>query len=260
MMGLAEELWNLLHERVPNIVLLAETDSTHAMAIRLMSQMDDEGLTLLPTALLAARQRQGRGRGERSWVSPEGGLFLSWLCSGLTAEQLLMLPMIAAAAGHQALSGLGVNDLVIKWPNDLLVNGAKLAGMLIHARHGELTWVTVGIGINLLQAPEISEPGALPATAVADHLPAAGDWQQLAGAATTAFLSCLARGLESPNEALDHWRRHLLHRPGESLSVRLGSGATESGRFSGLTPEGYLRLETSKGELIVSSGELIETA
>ncbi len=102
------------------------------------------------------------GRAGRSWFSPPGGLYLSWLAAKLAPETVAQLPMIAAAATHEALVRLGIEGAVIKWPNDLLVDGRKLAGLLFHARHGATTWAVVSVGINLKQAPSI--PGDEPET------------------------------------------------------------------------------------------------
>jgi len=142
-----------LAAHVENLVLFKITGSTHALA-----------------RTLIARQDGGEGRGNREWESPAGGLYMSWLRSGLAAETIAQLPMLAAAAAQAAVTGIGVPNARIKWPNDILVNGSKLAGLLVFARHGETSWVTIGLGVNLETAPIIDNSDALPATSVADHV------------------------------------------------------------------------------------------
>ncbi len=246
-----------LRKVVENVVVLDAVDSTHAMALRLIGQMDEEGLDLPPTVLVAGDQGQGHGRGDRTWQSPVGGLYLSWLRSGLDRAQIQVLPMVAAAAVHQALAAAGLDRVAVKWPNDILVDGAKIAGILIHARHGEPTWVTVGIGVNLISRPVVREAGALPATSFADHLPIA-DAAELTAALAADIVMALTRGVDEPDELLARWRRALVHRPGDRLAVRLADGAVVEGRFVGLTDSGYLELATASGPRIVSGGDVIE--
>jgi len=83
--SLVNEIAVALSEYAENLIVLDEMDSTHSLSLRLMEQMEDEGLGLATTVFVARRQSHGRGRGERRWSSPEGGLYLSWIRSGLEA-------------------------------------------------------------------------------------------------------------------------------------------------------------------------------
>lgn len=255
---LAEQLWNELQSHLGNLVLLTVADSTHDMALRLIAQMDEEDMALAPTLVLVRRQAHGHGRAGRSWSSPEGGLYLSWLCSGLTAEQIAQMPMLTAAAAFAAVDDLGIERLQIKWPNDLLIEDKKLAGLLVHARQSEMSWLTVGLGINIALVPALVEPVLHPPTAIAAHLPHR-EWHELALSITTGFVNQLHSNLEAPEAAIAFWREHLVHQPGEEMTVRLGSGSLEKGAFAGLTEEGFLRLATAEGEQIITSGDLVET-
>jgi BirA family biotin operon repressor/biotin-[acetyl-CoA-carboxylase] ligase len=255
---LAEQIWNELKDRLGNLILLTAADSSHDMALRLIEQMDNEEMALAPTLFLVQRQGHGHGRAGRSWSSPRGGLYLSWLCSGLTAEQIAQMPMLSAAAAFTAVSELGIAGLRIKWPNDLLIAGKKLAGLLVHARQSEMTWLTVGLGVNLEQVPELDGPALHPPTALAEHLPLR-QWREWAYEITTSFVNQLHANLEAPGTAIAYWREHLVHQPGESMTVRLGSGDLEQGAFAGLTEEGFLRLATASGEQVITSGDVVET-
>jgi BirA family biotin operon repressor/biotin-[acetyl-CoA-carboxylase] ligase len=163
---LAEEL----AEHVENLVIFDVMDSTHALARQIIAEMDEESQKLGATLILADRQEKGQGRGDRSWESPEGGLYMSWLRSGIRAETIAQLPMLAAAAAHTAISKIGVTDVRIRWPNDILVGGRKLAGILVFARHGVTTWVAVGLGLNIETVPVLDESAGLPATSVVELL------------------------------------------------------------------------------------------
>ena len=213
---------------------------------------------LRPTVVVAATQRRGVGRGSRRWVSPVGGLYLNWLSSELDDGLINHLPMLAASAALRAVNEAGIANAVIKWPNDILVDGGKLAGILVHARRGDVNCVTVGLGVNV---DPISEPLAdalHPPISLAELIGADGAADRAAAIAIR-FVAALNESLVDAGPALDRWRRHLVHRVGDALSVRLASGTVINGTFGGLTGDGYLRVVTSTGdETIVTSGDVIE--
>jgi BirA family biotin operon repressor/biotin-[acetyl-CoA-carboxylase] ligase len=228
------------------------------MALRIMQQMEDEGLDLVPTLVLSRRQREGRGRADRSWSSPRGGLYLNWIRSGLSPDVIPRLPMLAAASALTAVTALAIDGVAIKWPNDLLVGGAKLAGILVHARSGDPTWTTVGLGANLISAPSLDESADRPATCIADHREVR-DWAELAAALAVAFVNALATALDDPEPALEVWRCGLLHTPGDTMTVRLGSGEVVTGTYLGLTDDGFLRLDGPEGETVITSGDVFDS-
>jgi BirA family biotin operon repressor/biotin-[acetyl-CoA-carboxylase] ligase len=255
---IAESLVRSCPGDVENVVCLGHVDSTQAFCLRLMEQIDEQGFGLGPTVVIAGRQTLGRGRRNRRWESPTGGLYLSWVRSGVAAHAIGRLPMLTAAAAYRAISECGVVDAGIKWPNDIVVNGKKLAGILIHVRGGEAGWVIVGLGVNLATAPEVSRNSGIAATAMAELIEPA-PLERWRFDLTNEFIASLSRFLGDTDPALDLWRRRLIHRAGERLSVRLSGGKTLSGTFQGLTAEGFLRLGTSGGERIITSGDIFET-
>jgi len=241
---------------VENVLVYQRIDSTHACALRLIEQADTEEIVLPPTLIIAGRQDDGHGRSGRSWVSPPGGLYLSWLVTNLDPKIIAQLPMVAAAAAHEAVSRLGVADVVIKWPNDLLVAGRKLAGLLVHARHGATTWATVGIGINIVHAPEIHDNNAAPPVAVAELLPT-GDFWGWAEIIVKVLAEELHSGSVHPDAHIARWRESLLHQPGDEMMVRRGDGSEIRGRFTGLTDDGHLCLDVGGDNLVISTGDVI---
>ena len=110
-----DKLAAALNKHVENCVLFEVADSTHAMARRIIAEMDEESQKLGSTLIIADRQSEGEGRGGRSWESPPGGLYMSWLKSGVTAETIARLPMLAAAAAVDAVKEIGVTGSQIKW-------------------------------------------------------------------------------------------------------------------------------------------------
>ncbi len=128
-----------------------ETDSTMERA----RDMAERGVAGGAVAV-AERQTAGRGRSGRTWASPEGGLFFTLLerpdLPVADYGRLSILAQLAAAAAIGAATGA---EIATRWPNDLYVRGRKIAGVLTELR-GEgdrLTWVTVGLGINVNSSP-----------------------------------------------------------------------------------------------------------
>lgn len=123
---------------------LEVTTSTQDAARQIAEQGSQEG-----TAVMAARQEAGRGRLGRSWFSPQGGLAVSIILKP-SIEDLYLLPAISAVAIFRALQRIGLNSS-IKWPNDILVNGRKICGILIEniLDGGKLKYAITGIGINV---------------------------------------------------------------------------------------------------------------
>lgn len=252
-----ERLAEDLQGTVENLVLLDAVDSTHAMARRLIVAMEEEEQVLGATLILSARQIRGEGRGDRRWESPKGGLFLSWLASGIDSETIARLPILAAASAHAAITELGVANARIKWPNDILVEGKKLAGIIIFARHGDPTWATVGLGVNLQTAPTLDDAQAIPVTSVAEHIEGgnADAWRLVLA---RSFVRGLDAFIRNPTPAIDRWLHHLVQRPGDELRVRLASGEVVAGTLADITPEGHLRIKHADGTRVVTSGDVIE--
>jgi len=113
------------------------------------------------SSVVAELQTQGRGRRGRQWISPLGGnIYLSQLWQFLTGPaQLSGLSLAAAIAVVRVVKQFGINNAGLKWPNDILVNGHKLAGILLEMR-GESsgpTSVVVGVGINVRVSDEAAK-------------------------------------------------------------------------------------------------------
>jgi len=143
-------------------------DSTNEEVRRQAEAGAAEGL-----AVRAGRQTAGRGRRGRNWASPPGNLFLSVLvrprCSPAEAARLSFLTAVALAEAIELAAPVLRPHISCKWPNDVLVDGAKIAGILLESRtapDGALAWVVIGIGVNLAHFPP-DVPYA--ATALAAH-------------------------------------------------------------------------------------------
>jgi BirA family biotin operon repressor/biotin-[acetyl-CoA-carboxylase] ligase len=129
----------------------------HFFVVSTLSSTNEKAKHLAQTSLqegivvIAQRQEHGRGRYKRSWFSPTGGLYLSVV---LTPKQVLdkstLLPLLGALVIRKSLEFYGLTA-VIKWPNDVLLRGKKISGILLESESfkGNIPFVILGIGINL---------------------------------------------------------------------------------------------------------------
>jgi len=163
-------------QRLGQITILAETDSSNSALKRLPLEQQHAH------ALLAECQTSGRGRRQRNWYSPPGSnvyLSLGWRFDD-SQGRLSTLPLVVAVCICRALSHTGLIEYGIKWPNDILAGGAKLAGILVEvqAAGGGAAHAVIGVGVNVFMpaAGEIGrEAGAVidrPWTDIASQLPA----------------------------------------------------------------------------------------
>ena len=214
------------------------------------------------SAVVVSRQTAGRGRQGRAWLSPDGNLFLSVLLRpALALDSAGMLPLAAGVAAAEAAGEWGV-DARLKWPNDLLVAGRKLGGVLVEATAGSegLETVVVGVGMNIGLDPAAAPPalqGAItsvraetgrdPGVAVA----AAAVLDRLA-----VWYDALAR--DGPPAVLTAWRARSVPWWGRAVEARCGD-AVLRGVARGLDGRGALILDLADGsQHTVLSGEVRE--
>ena len=129
------------------IIIHASVDSTNDLAKGLVNAWDKEG-----TVILADRQTQGKGRMGRTWYSEKNvGVYLSVLLKpDLPPEQVAPITLVAGVALVKAINDFSRTRAVLKWPNDILLNGKKVAGILTenHKEDGH-SGIILGIGINV---------------------------------------------------------------------------------------------------------------
>ncbi|PWV61711.1 bifunctional biotin--[acetyl-CoA-carboxylase] ligase/biotin operon repressor BirA [Plasticicumulans acidivorans] len=137
------------------VSVLDEVDSTNLWLARAAREGAVSG-----TACLAERQTHGRGRLGRQWVSPyASNLYLSVLWHfELPPARLAGLSLVIGVALVRALRGLGIEGVGLKWPNDLVCQGRKLAGILIEigAEEGGPVRVVIGVGVNVMMPPAVA--------------------------------------------------------------------------------------------------------
>ncbi|MBI2651675.1 biotin--[acetyl-CoA-carboxylase] ligase [Candidatus Woesearchaeota archaeon] len=101
--------------------------------------------------VIAERQTKGRGRFNRKWSSSSGGLYMTILLKEKNSDKIKYLTLIASLAVSKSIKSLSGLNGMVKWPNDVLVNGKKVCGILTEILHGKKTYAIIGIGLNINQ-------------------------------------------------------------------------------------------------------------
>lgn len=236
-----------IHESLP---------STSDLCLARARAGEPEGL-----AVLAYRQTEGRGRERRIWQSGVGNLALSVLLRPGEAEAgaLGRWSLLAGVALHQTLQtylGAG-RRLSLKWPNDILFDGAKLAGILAESEtdaNGRARFIVFGFGVNLLEAPRITGRATTSLREAGGFAPSP---EEVAGQLLLSLAIWRRRLADEGFEAVrTAW---LAAGPGlgDPMRVRLG-GTERQGRFAGLNGEGALLLAGPSGITVITAGEVLE--
>ncbi len=236
--------------------VLAEVDSTNAEAARLAPGLSG------PTWILALHQSAARGRRGRPWVMPAGNFAATLVLRPKEPPETIALrSFVAALALHEAfvVATGRTAGLSLKWPNDVLLNGGKVAGILLEllgVRQG-VQHLAIGIGVNLERAPTALEvePGAVPPVSL---MSATG-----VAIAPEAFLEILATcyakienmfttyGFAPVREA---WLLRAA-RLGETVTARTGTTET-TGRFDTMDETGHMVLITPTGRERIAAADV----
>ncbi|MDR5651287.1 biotin--[acetyl-CoA-carboxylase] ligase [Ruixingdingia sedimenti] len=236
--------------------LLAEVDSTNAEAARLAASGAG------PCWILAGFQTGGRGRRGRPWVSPRGNFHATLLLHPEgPPDRVALLSFAVALALREALAGLtGLPQVfALKWPNDVLLNGGKMAGILLESvgQGRGVAHLAIGIGVNLIAAPDPGavEPGALRPVSVLEETGLRIAPEALLDALAPALARWQAR-LETEGFAplRAEWLAHAA-RLGEPIRARTGT-AERQGIFEGIDAQGALILRTAAGVDTIPAAEV----
>lgn len=229
--------------------------STNAEALALAEKGAPDGCLVI-----ADHQFQGRGRMGRNWVTnPGAGLAFSLVLRARTRELshlALFSPLAALSVSRVLEDDLSLTPL-IKWPNDVLVSGKKICGILAEAiwHSPETATVVLGIGINITPASvpppdQVIFPAACLEAAAGRPV---DRWHVLAGCIQN--ILAYRAILDSP-AFIDEWTARLAFR-GERISLENAGSETVEGIFLGVTPEGNLRLKLDQGqEVQFSAGDV----
>jgi BirA family biotin operon repressor/biotin-[acetyl-CoA-carboxylase] ligase len=213
-------------------------------------------------ALLAEYQTAGRGRRGRNWVAPPGGsicLSLSWMFREVPRD-LGALGLVVGVCALRALGRLGVGQVRLKWPNDLLVDDRKLGGILIELRAESSgpACVVIGIGLNVALGARLLEKIAMTGLAPID-LAAAGLKEPARNAVAAGLISSFVRGLlEFERDGLKPFVAEWMEADalrGRPVTVTAAQGLAK-GVARGIDLDGALLVETPQGLLRFISGDV----
>lgn len=233
------------------VEVVPETGSTNADLLARATQL------LEPLLLIAEHQTAGRGRAGRSWLSSsENSLTfsLAWKFDG-GLQQLSGLPLAIGVALGDALARLGV-QIQLKWPNDVLKDGAKLAGILIETQStsGGGTWAVIGIGLNLVMPDEVE--------ALLGRSAAGAPW--LARMDRDVLMAALLDALAEALRLFAHQgfgafsaRWNLRHAwQGQAVVILDNGQVLQEGLAAGVDDTGRLLLDTAEGRTTVLAGDV----
>lgn len=212
-----------------------------------------------PLWIAARRQTEGRGRRGRTWVSEPGNLYATLLLTDpAPPERAAQLSFVAAVAVHEAIvacTPVLATRLAFKWPNDVLLDGAKLAGILIEAEGTRPLIVAVGIGVNCRHHPAATDFSATDLAAAGASVRA----EELFRALSLTMLDGLRRWKEGFAGIRAAWLARAGGLGGE-MTARLGTREI-AGRFEALDEDGRLLLRLPDGAVEpIAAGEVFPVA
>lgn len=227
--------------------------STNDEAKRLAALGEPEG-----TLVAADSQTAGRGRSGRPWITPPGSalaltLILRPTIPAVHTSQIALLGGLAVVEGIQTTTGLRPQ---LKWPNDVLISGKKVCGVLAEAAFAgdKLDFVVLGLGVNVNASPPAGLTLAYPVTCLAAEVGHPLDREALMEAILNSFDAHYPQlGLPGLTAA---WSEHLAMR-GQTVQVVGGEAGAVAGRLEGVTGEGAIVLRLESGETCaLVAGEL----
>ena len=247
------------------VEVVAETGSTNADLLARVTAVDGARL-VAPVLLVAESQTAGRGRAGRPWQTSKTSALtfsLAWKF-GRPLHALIGLPLAVGVALAEALGIFGI-DVELKWPNDVLRDGAKLAGILIETAQDKGagaagavgiagTWTVIGIGVNLTMPPDLQQRIGRAVADVSELL--THDRERLLAILLSALSDALAdfdaRGF---THFVARWNR--LHAyTGRAVRILDDGRMLHEGVAVGVDEQGCFLMDTASGRVAVTAGDV----
>lgn len=251
------EIKSLMHtEWVAKEVLYFDTiDSTNTKAQELAEKGYPSG-----TLVVADKQESGKGRRGRSWVSPSGtGIFMTLMIKpDINPNNASMLTLVVALAVAKAITSVTGEEALIKWPNDIVVNGKKVCGILteMNAQFDYINHIVVGIGINVHNESFPEEISQMASSLMIEAGGKRFHRAQIIAETMSYFEQYYDTFLKTQDlSALVREYDELLVNRNKSVRV-LDPKEPFDGKAMGITPKGELIVDTWESRKLVSSGEV----
>ena len=205
-----------------------------------------------PLLIAAEEQTAGRGRRGRRWHSAPGAGITFSLGRRIArpVRELAALSLVAGVAATRALRALGAHQAALKWPNDLVVDGAKLGGILVETRSSH---AVIGIGINCRSDATVEARVGRRLAYLNSSVARNEVIRRIAVALVEAIDQFEKNGLDTLRAEWEAMHAYA----GQKLRVRLADGRTLSGTAAGLGADGSLQLHTRQGMRSVTSGRVV---
>jgi len=239
---------------IESLAVIPRVASTNLIARRIVNECIENELSLPQAMIIAEEQFAGIGRNARSWSSPAGkGIYATILLTRPTPD-VGMIPLAVANIVVTYLRDVFAIDAQIKWPNDILVAGKKIAGILIESRvQDNRAFLVIGVGINVEPIRDDARPNAVAISEVSKR--------NFGGIthAIEAFIEHLDERLSKPfdrDAVLTEWRARSVHKPGDRISSVIGD-RTISGTWAGIDDQGRALVRTGDEVTAISAGDLM---
>jgi BirA family biotin operon repressor/biotin-[acetyl-CoA-carboxylase] ligase len=239
---------------IESIAVIPRVSSTNTIARRIVNECVANDLSLPQAMIIAGEQFAGQGRNQRTWSSPAGkGIYATTLLTR-AARDLALIPLEMANIIASFLRERFGIDARLKWPNDVLANGRKIAGILIEARVQEdRAFLIIGTGVNVEPMADDDGPNATSIHELApDRFSGIDD-------ATLAFITHLDTHLARPlarERVLGDWRSMTIHTPGDRITSIINERRI-NGTWKGIDEEGRALIDDGSVVIAVSAGELV---
>ena len=237
------------------ILCFRKVFSTNSIAKFLANHDAEEG-----TILISEIQTNARGRLGKKWEAPDGGVWMSMILRPqVPPARIGLITLATGVAIAKAIRSLGV-DAKIKWPNDVLIHGNKISGVLteVNATFNEIDWVVVGIGIDSnLKLEDFSEDIRIGTTTLTEELPSKVDENELIAIFLNEFENVYQLYKDGEIETILKDWRDLSDTIGKYVNITQTGGKITQGYVIGINNEGSLIIERQDGTLEkIISGEL----
>ena len=242
-------------ELANEILCFRKVFSTNSIAKFLANHSAEDG-----TVLISEIQTKARGRSGKKWESPEGGIWMSIILRPqVPPARIGLITLATGVAIAKTIRSYGL-DARIKWPNDVLIHGDKISGVLteINATFNEIDWVVVGIGIDSnMKLEDFPEDVRVGTTTLTEELPTEIDENELIAIFFNEFENVYQLYKDGEIETILKDWRDLSDTIGKYVNITQTGGKITQGYVVGINNEGSLIIEKQDGSLEkIISGEL----